>query len=150
MSLVDRKTVRENILQIPSSTLALYLWPSAVPAFLFCLPFKTLSRVSPSLPPLFFFSLLSSSLLSPLSSSFRSPCCFPPLWLWKPAVSNYGETKERTLMGFPAARPANQATRQAERQAGRQPQCFCGKQRLISSPVFLYWTKNTGRQCCWC
>lgn len=47
-------------------------------------------------------------------------------------------------MGFPAALPANQATRQAERQAERQPQCSCGKQRLISSPAFLLWTKNTG------
>lgn len=67
--------------------------------FLLCLPFKTLSRVSPSL-------------LFPLFP-FRSPLRFPPLWLWKPAVANYGETKGRTWMGSPAARPGRQRGREA-------------------------------------
>lgn len=114
---------------------------SRVQSLLFCF-------VSPSkhcheaLPPfILFFSLLPSFLLSPLSSLFRFPRRFPPPWLWKPAVANYGETKGRTWMGFPAARPANQAGRET----GRQPQCSCGKQRLISSLAFLLWTKNTGR-----
>lgn len=60
------------------------------------------------LPFLFSFPFL----LTPLSAPFRSPRRFRPLWLWKPAVANYGETKGGTWTGSPGSTAS---------QAGRQP-----------------------------
>lgn len=83
---------------------ALLLWASG-----FVSPLKTLWQGCPSLPLLLFsFPFL----LTPLSAPFRSPRCFRPLWLWKPAVANYGETKGGTWTGSPGSTAS---------QAGRQP-----------------------------
>lgn len=57
----------------------------------------------------------------------RSPRSFPPLWLWKPTVANYGETKGRTWMGS--------LTAQAEKQSSRQPG---GRRQRAASAVLLW------------
>lgn len=101
------------------------------------LPFKTLSRVFPYLPPSLPSLLLPPFLLSPLSSARGCPRRVPPLRL-RPIQRDKGEDAG----GFPGS---------ASSQAGGEPQCSRGKLRLIPSPAFLLRTKNTrGRQSALC
>lgn len=124
----------------------MYLWPSAVPAFLFCLAVKTLSRVSPCRPPL----LRSSHFLSSLSPvlSFQISTLLSFSLAVKTCRGQLLRDKGKDMDGFPGSTAS-----QAGSEAGGQPQCSCGEQRLISSAAFLLWTKstggvyNTGRQC---
>lgn len=112
VSLVDKKTamlltVGGNVLQIPSSTLLMNLWPSS-PCFFALSPLQNIvTRLSLPSSSSFVFTLPFFSLLRPfllnLQVAFVLSGCENLPW------TIMARQREGTWMGSPAARPANQA-----------------------------------------
>lgn len=94
LTMQDYSCNRELLLWILMKNLEKSQIPSSSCFFFFFLfvALSSLQNIVTGLPP------FSSPLL------FRSSRRSAPLWLWKPAVANYGETKKRTRMGSPAER----------------------------------------------